>query len=45
MQKFFESRVDYVQPFIDNIKLINKLHNQPVEILFDDENVYFEDLA
>lgn len=45
MQQFFESRIDYVQPFIDNIKLINKLHNQPVEILFDDENVYFEDLA
>jgi len=30
-----------VHPFIENIKAVNKLYNQPIELLFDEENIYF----
>ncbi|MGB4587714.1 MAG: hypothetical protein WBI17_00600 [Clostridiaceae bacterium] len=29
-----------VRPFIENIKAVDKLYNQPVELLFDKENLY-----
>ena len=32
----------YVVPFIDNIKMIGELHDKPLKILFDEENLYFE---
>ena len=30
----------YVQPFIDNVKTVNRLYNEPIELLFDQENLY-----
>lgn len=34
------SSCSHVQPFVDNILLIYKLYNEPVEMLFDNENLY-----
>lgn len=30
-----------VHPFIENINAVNRLYNQPLELLFDEENIYF----
>ena len=32
----------YVSPFVDNIKMIGELHDKPLNLLFDKENLYFE---
>lgn len=32
----------YVAPFVDNIKLIGELHDKPLNILFDKDNLYIE---
>ena len=29
-----------VHPFVENIKAVKKLRNQPMEILYDNENIY-----
>lgn len=31
---------DYVRPFVENIDSVNRLYNRPMEMLFDQENVY-----
>lgn len=36
-----DSQTDFIQPFIDNIAMIKRLHNDPVEVVFDSENIYF----
>ena len=28
------------KPFVDNINMVSRLYNEPLEIIFDDENVY-----
>ena len=30
-----------VNPFVDNINAVNRIYNEPVEVLFDSENIYF----
>ncbi len=30
-----------VRPFVDNINAVNMIYNQPIELLFDSENIYF----
>jgi hypothetical protein len=30
----------YTHPFIENIKMVDRLYNQPTEILFDKNNIY-----
>ena len=30
-----------ITPFVDNIKTVNKIYNEPLELLFDKDNVYF----
>lgn len=42
MERYIENRDSGVEVFIDNINTVNKLHNKPVEMLFDNENVYLE---
>ena len=29
-------------PFVDNINAVNKIYNEPMEVLFDSENLYFK---
>ena len=40
LKQFIEKQSAYVRPFVDNINTINKLYNQPMELLFDQENFY-----
>ena len=42
MERYIENRDSGMEVFIDNINTVNKLHNKPVEMLFDNENVYLE---
>ena len=40
MKMLIERQSNFVRPFIDNIDKLNELHNQPVEILVDKDNLY-----
>ena len=40
MKQFIEKQSAYVRPFVENINIVNKLYNQPLELLFDKENIY-----
>lgn len=41
MELFANDRVTSIQPFIDNIDTVNRIYNRPMEMLFDNENIYF----
>lgn len=41
MKQFVEKQSSCVRPFIENINAVNKLYNQPMELLYDQENIYF----
>ena len=40
LNQFIEKQSAYVRPFVDNINTVNRLYNQPTELLFDQENFY-----
>lgn len=40
MRHFVEKQSSHVRPFIENIDEINRLHNEPIELVFDQENIY-----
>jgi len=40
LQQLAAHRDSEIRPFVDNINAINRLYNQPVELLFDEENIY-----
>ena len=40
MKQFIEKQSAYVRPFVGNINVVNRLYNQPLELLFDKENIY-----
>ena len=40
MEQLSSVQISSVHPFIDNIKTVNKLYNQPMELLYDNENIY-----
>lgn len=42
MDPLVERQSSHVRPFIDSIHEINKIYNKPMEVCFDEENVYFE---
>lgn len=35
----------YVQPFVDNIRVIGEVYDRPLTLLFDEENLYIEPVA
>ncbi len=41
MELFSRSDINCVTPFVENIQMVNRIYNQPMEMLFDSENVYF----
>ncbi len=41
MEFFVCERASCVDPFLDNIQAVNRIYNEPMEVLFDEENVYF----
>ena len=42
MNQFKENQSSGAQLFLENIKVVNKLHNQSMDILFDEENLYID---
>ncbi|MBD5541519.1 MAG: hypothetical protein HDR00_10095 [Lachnospiraceae bacterium] len=40
MQVLADSQTDYISSFIENIHTIDNLYNQPVQLMFDSENIY-----
>jgi len=41
MEQLASHQSSEVYSFIENIDTINRLHNQPMELIFDKENIYF----
>lgn len=41
MELFAHEHCTCVRPFVDNINAVNRIYNEPVDLLFDNENVYF----
>lgn len=40
MEQFQSNQSSCVSPFVENINTVNRLYNQPMELLFDQENIY-----
>ena len=40
MKQLIEKQSSCVRHFVENINEVNRLYNQPFELLFDKENVY-----
>ncbi|MDD2458005.1 MAG: hypothetical protein PHQ83_05840 [Eubacteriales bacterium] len=38
---FVDSSISCAAPFLDSIRMVNKIYNQPIEVLFDAESIYF----
>ncbi len=45
LEKLVDAKTNVVVPFIQNIKKINALYNQPVEFYFDKQNLYVKQLT
>ena len=45
MKALIERQSNYVRPFIDNINTVNELHNNPVQLLIDKDNLYIATIA
>lgn len=41
MEQFVKKQSSYVRPFIESINTVNRLYNQPIELIFERENIYF----
>lgn len=41
MELFASEECSCVRPFVDNINAVNMIYNEPMELLFDRENIYF----
>lgn len=40
LKRLVRLRYSYSKPFIDNIEQVNRIYNEPMQILFDNENLY-----
>lgn len=40
MKQLIEKQSSSVHVFVENINLVNRLYNQPIELLFDKDNIY-----
>ncbi|MPW27343.1 hypothetical protein GC105_16380 [Alkalibaculum sp. M08DMB] len=40
MKQLIEKQSSCVQLFVENINVVNRLYNQPIELLFDKDNIY-----
>lgn len=41
MEQLLNNQSCAVCPFVENINAVNRLYNQPIDLLFDQENIYF----
>ncbi|MGN1156275.1 MAG: hypothetical protein ACI4TK_08875 [Agathobacter sp.] len=42
MSPILDKQSSYIRPFIENINTINTLYNHPINMFFDEENIYLE---
>lgn len=35
----------YVSPFVDNVRMIGRLHEKPLDLMFDKDGIYIEKTA
>lgn len=42
MKKIIPHKKSQVEPFIQSVKTVKKIYNEPLEIVFDEENLYIE---
>ncbi len=42
MELFAREECFCVRPFVDNIDAVNRIYNEPMEMLFDSENIYYK---
>jgi len=40
LKLLIEKQSSCIIPFVENIKEVNRLYNQPIELVFDKENLY-----
>jgi hypothetical protein len=40
MKQLIEKQSSCVHLFVKNINVVNRLYNQPIELIFDKENIY-----
>ena len=45
MRQLIERQSNFVHPFIDNIDTVNRLNNNPVQLLVDKDNLYIATIA
>ena len=45
MQILMDSQTDYINPFVENIHIIDNLYNQSTQLMFDSENIYIAKAA
>ena len=45
MKKLIDAAADSTTPFVNNIKVVDRVFNEPMEVLFDNSNIYFLDVA
>lgn len=45
MQILADSQTDYISPFVENIYTVDNLYNQPMQLMFDSENIYILKMA
>lgn len=45
MQILADSQTDYISSFVENIHTIDNLYNQPMQLMFDSENIYIAKVA
>lgn len=45
MEQLVEDQSSVVKPFIDNINVMNDLHNKPVQLMIDKDNIYISTVA
>ena len=45
MQILMDSQTDYINPFVENIHIIDNLYNKSMQLMFDSENIYIAKAA
>ena len=40
MHRLVDRQSSCVRPFIDNIDMVNRMYNQPITLIFNEENLY-----
>lgn len=45
MEQLIEDKDSVVKPFVENITLLNNLHNKPIQLLIDKDNLYMSPVA